>query len=70
MTMTPDDLNDWMTRMGRLRGRDRLTERQAAEMLGWTRESIRSRLDGDRPVPTYIELACRMLEIIERAKAA
>lgn len=68
MTMTQQDLEDWLRRMGKMRGKDRLSEREAAELLGWNRESLRPRLTGKRPVPTYIELACKMLEIMERAK--
>jgi hypothetical protein len=69
MTMTSEDFNAWLDRMGRLRGKDRLSEREAAELLGWTREALRPRINGTRAVPRYIELACRLLEIMERAKA-
>ncbi len=68
MTMTKEDLNAWMKRMGRMRGKDRLSEREAAELLGWNRESLRPRLTGAREVPKYIELACRLLEFMERAQ--
>lgn len=68
MTMTSKDLNEWLDRMGRLRGKERLSEREAAELLGWTREALRPRINGTRAVPVYIELACRMLEVMERAR--
>lgn len=67
MTMSAEDFRAWMVRMGKLQGKETLSERDAANALGWTRESIRSRLSGSRPVPKYIELACRMLEITARA---
>ena len=69
MTMTQADLEAWMRRMGKYRGKERLSERDAAELLGWTREALRPRLAGTREVPRYIDLAARMLEIMERAKA-
>ena len=67
--MTNAEFIAWAERMGRLRGKERLSERDIAEVLGWARESVSQRLAGTREVPKYIELACRMAEIMERARA-
>lgn len=67
--MTNLEFQQWAERMGRLRGKERLSERDIAEVLGWARESVSQRLAGTREVPRYIELACRMAEIMERARA-
>jgi transcriptional regulator with XRE-family HTH domain len=69
MTMTTDEFKAWAERIGKLRGKDRLSEREIAELLGWARGSVTKRLHGLEPVPTYIDLACRYVEIMERAKA-
>lgn len=66
--MTQQEFIDWAERMGSLRGKERLSERDIAEVLGWARESVSQRLAGTRGVPRYIELACRMAELMERAK--
>ena len=67
--MTNLEFQQWAERMGRLRGKQRLSERDISEVLGWARESVSQRLAGTREVPKYIDLACRMAEIMERAKA-
>lgn len=67
--MTNAEFIAWAERMGRLRGKERLSERDISDVLGWARESVSQRLAGAREVPKYIELACRMAEIMERAKA-
>lgn len=64
-----EDLDSWMIRIGQMRGKTRISEREAAQLLDWSRESLRQRLSGDRPVPRYIALACKMVEIMERAKS-
>jgi transcriptional regulator with XRE-family HTH domain len=66
--MNTEDFNAWAERMGRLRGKKRLSEREIADVLGWARESVSQRLAGTRDVPRYIELACRMAELMERAR--
>ena len=66
--MDSRQFNEWAERMGRLRGKARLSEREISEVLGWARESVSQRLAGTREVPRYIELACRMAEIMERAR--
>lgn len=67
--MTTQEFIEWGERMGRLRGKERLSERDISELLGWAREAVSQRLAGTREVPKYIDLACRMAEIMERAKA-
>lgn len=67
--MNQQDFIDWAERMGRLRGKERLSERDISELLGWAREAVSQRLAGTRAVPRYIALAARMAEIMERAKA-
>ena len=59
--MEPEELEQWMRRMGALRGKERLAEREAAGLIGWTRESLRSCLAGRR-APNYIGYACKWLE--------
>ena len=66
--MNTEDFNAWAERMGRLRGKKRLSEREIADVLGWARESVSQRLAGTRDVPLYIDLACRMAELMERAR--
>ena len=70
MTMTTEEFNAWAIRLGVLRGKERLSEREISDLLGWARESVSQRLAGTRTVPKYIELSCRMTEIMERAKQA
>lgn len=65
--MTPEELDQWMRRMGALRGKERLAEREAASLLGWSRESLRQALAG-REAPLYIGLACRWLEREEQQR--
>jgi hypothetical protein len=64
---TGDDFKRWMLEMGRLDGlpdSKPISERRAAELLGWSREAIRRVLRDDAPVPLYISLACRMRVLI------
>lgn len=67
--MTNLEFRQWAERMGRLRGKERLSERDISELLGWAREAVSQRLACTREVPKYIALAARMAEIMERAKA-
>lgn len=67
--MTNAEFIAWAERMGRLRGKERLSERDISDVLGWARESVSQRLAGTREVPKYIALAARMAEIMERARA-
>lgn len=66
--MTNLEFQQWAERMGKLRGKARLSEREIAAVLGWNRESVSQRLAGTREVPRYIELAARMAEIMERSR--
>lgn len=54
--MTPADLSAWRTRLG-------LSRRAAAAQLGIGRQTLINYERGDSPIPRYIELACRALEI-------
>lgn len=55
--MTSDDFRAWMSHMGAQKGKERLSEREASEVLGWSRMAVRNALNGKDP-PRYIALAC------------
>ena len=51
---------EWMTVMGKKRGKDRLSERDAETILGLSRMTVRRYLAGGE-APKYIGLACAAL---------
>lgn len=57
--MSGPDFAAWMTHIGR--GRGRISDGQAAEMLGVGRNSIGQFRRGERPVPVAVALACAAL---------
>lgn len=62
--MTPEELERWMVDMGRLRGKERLAEREAAELLGCSRQYLRNILAG-KTAPRYVGYACKWLRHVE-----
>jgi transcriptional regulator with XRE-family HTH domain len=49
--MTPETLSAWMQRL-------HFTKKEAALALGISRPTLDRYLNGDKPIPKYIELAC------------
>lgn len=57
--MTAADFRAWLAHMGQLRGKSRpISEREASELLGWSRVAVRRAIHENADPPKYIGLAC------------
>lgn len=61
MIKNSEDFRAWMIVMGKKRGKEAISQHEAAELLGYSRDSIRHIVNGRGRVPRYIDLACQAL---------